>query len=383
MGYFDIPVLAGEQSMKSIIVIASKTKSLINFRGALIKNIKAHGVKVTTLSNKPTNEQVNELSNLGAKSQHVSFSRGKLSVISDLKVLFELISKYREIRPDIVLAYTIKPIIWGGLAARFFKINFYGLITGLGYSFQGKSFKRRILTKLVVFLYKLALKNSKAVIFQNEDNRDVFVSKGIVKVSKTHVVNGSGVDLKKYDIEEFPDANIKFLCISRLLGEKGLREYAEAAKIVKNKFPNVEFDLVGSVDSSPDAISLSEVCGWSDYVCYRGYADDIRPYIKNSHVYVLPSYHEGLPRSTLEAMSMGRPIITTNASGCKDTVIEGVNGFKIEVGSIENLVNKMMWFVNHKDRIEPMGRASREFVEKKFDVHEVNRNMIELMDLST
>jgi len=369
--------------MKSIIVIASKTKSLINFRGALIKNIKAHGVKVTTLSNKPTNEQVNELSNLGAKSQHVSFSRGKLSVISDLKVLFELISKYREIRPDIVLAYTIKPIIWGGLAARFFKINFYGLITGLGYSFQGKSFKRRILTKLVVFLYKLALKNSKAVIFQNEDNRDVFVSKGIVKVSKTHVVNGSGVDLKKYDIEEFPDANIKFLCISRLLGEKGLREYAEAAKIVKNKFPNVEFDLVGSVDSSPDAISLSEVCGWSDYVCYRGYADDIRPYIKNSHVYVLPSYHEGLPRSTLEAMSMGRPIITTNASGCKDTVIEGVNGFKIEVGSIENLVNKMMWFVNHKDRIEPMGRASREFVEKKFDVHEVNRNMIELMDLST
>ena len=369
-------------SLKKIIIIASKSRSLINFRGELIKNMSTHGSIVTTLSNRPTSAQIIKLKDLGAKSEHLDFSRGKLGIVSDLEALVRLIKRYRVIKPDIVLAYTIKPVIWGGIASRFFKIDFYGLITGLGYSFQGKSFKRRMLTKLVVFLYRSALKNSKAVIFQNADNRDVFVKKEIVELSKTHVVNGSGVDLKKYDIEGFPDTNIKFLCVARLLGEKGLREYAEASKIVKNKFPNVEFYLVGPEDYSPDAISLSEVNSWSDYVSYKGSTDDIRPYIKNSHVYVLPSYHEGLPRSTLEAMSMGRPVITTNASGCKDTVIEGVNGFKIEVGSIENLVNKMMWFINHKDRIESMGRASRELAKEKFDVHEVNRNMVEIMNLT-
>ena len=368
--------------MKKIIIIASKSRSLINFRGELIKNMSTHGSIVTTLSNRPTSAQIIKLKDLGAKSEHLDFSRGKLGIVSDLEALVRLIKRYRVIKPDIVLAYTIKPVIWGGIASRFFKIDFYGLITGLGYSFQGKSFKRRMLTKLVVFLYRSGLKNSKAVIFQNADNRDVFVKKEIVELSKTHVVNGSGVDLKKYDIEGFPDTNIKFLCVARLLGEKGLREYAEASKIVKNKFPNVEFYLVGPEDYSPDAISLSEVNSWSDYVSYKGSTDDIRPYIKNSHVYVLPSYHEGLPRSTLEAMSMGRPVITTNASGCKDTVIEGVNGFKIEVGSIENLVNKMMWFINHKDRIESMGRASRELAKEKFDVHEVNRNMVEIMNLT-
>jgi glycosyltransferase involved in cell wall biosynthesis len=169
------------------------------------------------------------------------------------------------------------------------------------------------------------------------------------------------------------------LCVSRLLSEKGLREYAAAARIVKDKFPDVKFDLVGSEDPSPDAISLEEVSRWSDYVNYNGSTNDVRPYIEECHVYVLPSHHEGLPRSTLEAMSMGRPILTTNAVGCKETVEEGVNGFMVPVGSTIKLAEKMIWYIENEDKIQSMGKESRSIVENKFDVHKVNKEMLRIL----
>jgi glycosyltransferase involved in cell wall biosynthesis len=368
--------------MNKIIVIGVEPSYLINFRGELLKSMTTHGSNVTTISNIPTNIQMASLEAFDVASDFVTFSRGKLSVTSDLKVFIELIKKYKAIKPCIVLAYTIKPVIWGGIAARFFpNIQFYGLVTGLGFAFQGDSFKRKLLTKLVVSLYKISLKNSKAIIFQNKDNRDIFIEKGIVPISKTHIVNGSGVNIKKYSVVGFPKGNIRFLCIARLLGEKGLREYAQAAQIVRDKFPNVEFDLVGQADPSPDSIPLREVNSWSDYINYKGPTSDVRPYIKNSHVHVLPSYHEGLPRSTLEAMSMGRPILTTNAVGCKDTVENGVNGFKVQVGSVDELVVKMIWFIENGGQIKNMGLESRRMVEDKFDVHKVNKEMLKIMDI--
>ena len=367
--------------MRSSLVIGVEPFSLVNFRGSLLKDITCRGSTVTTISNKPTDSQASKLESLGVKSEFVNFDRGGLSVIADLLTFFSLIKRYRSIRPDLILAYTIKPVVWGGLASRFYKTDFYALITGLGFAFQGESLQRRALTKLVVFLYTLALKDSKAVIFQNIDNRNIFIEKKIIEPSKAYVVNGSGVDLEKYNVENLPRGNINFLCISRLLGEKGLREYAVAAKIVKNKFHNVEFDLVGPEDSSPDAILLNEVDTWSDYINYKGSTDDVRPYIKDSHVYVLPSYHEGLPRSTIEAMSMGRPVLTTNAIGCKETVEDGINGFKVPVKSSEKLAKKMIWFVENSDQIGEMGIESRKMVEDKFDVHKVNKEILEIMEI--
>jgi len=367
--------------MRSSIIIGVEPSSLINFRGPLLKSMVFHGFTVTTLSKRPTCAQMIELKNMGVTNESVPFLRAKLSIFSDLKVLVSLVRKYKNIRPNIVLAYTIKPVIWGGIAARFLNTDFYALITGLGFAFQEVSFKRKILSKLVTFLYKLALKNSKAVIFQNKDNCDVFVSKGIVELSRAHVVNGSGVNLEKYNVENFPSGSIKFLCISRLLGEKGLREYAEAAKIVKNKFPDVGFDLVGPEDSSPDAIPLNEVDTWSDYINYKGSVNDVRPHIEGSHVYVLPSYHEGLPRSVLEAMSMGRPVITTNATGCKETVEDGINGFKVLPKSSEALAKKMIWFIKNSDQIRRMGIESRRMVENRFDVRKINKRMLEIMEI--
>jgi len=364
---------------QKLLLIGVEPNSLVNFRGELIKAFKNSGKTVITVSLPLSGEQ--EKYFLKEKINHVSifFQRNSLNPIADLKLFLSMFRLYRQQKPDAILAYTVKPVIWGGIAARLKSVKFYALITGLGFAFQGNSYKRKLLTKFVSFLYKFALKDSKAVIFQNIDNRNLFVKKGIIGLSKTHVINGSGVDIEKYNIEDFPNGNIVFLCISRLLGEKGLREYAAAAKIVKNKFSNVEFHIVGLEDPSPDAISLDEVNNWSKFINYKGSTNNVQKYIKESHVYVLPSYHEGLPRSTLEAMSMGRPIITTNAVGCKETVEEGVNGFKVPVKSPERLAEKMIWFIENDNEIKNMGLESRRMVEDKFDVHKVNKKILQIM----
>ena len=367
--------------MLNSIVIGVEPLSLINFRGQLLKDLSNTGCSVTTLSNLPTAAQIEKLNDLGVDSKTVHFSRRKLSVYADIKVFFELVNMFRRVKPSLILAYTIKPVIWGGLASRFINVDFYALITGMGFAFQGTTLKRKMLTKLVVFLYKIALKNSKAVIFQNSDNRDLFVENEIVDVSKTFVVNGSGVDLKFYDYKELPKGNVIFLCIARLISEKGLREYAAAAKLVKSSFPNVELLLVGPEEPSEDAIHIDEVNSWSEYVHYRGPVSDVREYIEHSHVFVLPSYHEGIPRSTLEAMSMGRPILTTDAVGCKNTVDNDINGFKVPVGSIEELAEKMIWFIKNSDKIESMGLESRKMIRNKFDVDKVNNEMLKIMGL--
>jgi glycosyltransferase involved in cell wall biosynthesis len=367
--------------MKKIIIVAPISDSLINFRGDLIQDIKNKGCKVITVSPTPSEEYLNIFKKKKISNISINFKRNKMNPLNDFILLVKLFKIFKKQSPDVVLSYAIKPVIWSGLAAKFCKTDFYALITGLGFAFQGTSFKRKLLTRLVVILYRVALKKSKAVIFQNKDNLNLFVEKGIVPRSKTHLVNGSGVDIEKFNIEVFPKGSVNFLCISRLLTEKGLREYAAAAKIVKKKFPSVVFNLVGAEDTSLDAIPLDEVNKWSEYIDYKGSTMDVRSYIKDAHVYVLPSYHEGIPRSTLEAMSMGRAIITTDATGCKETVENGINGFKVPVGSIDDLAEKMIWFIEHPEQIELMGIESRRMVVEKFDVHKVNEKMLDIMNL--
>ena len=367
--------------MKKIIIVAPISKSLIDFRGDLIQEMKNKGYNVITASPALSEEYSNIFKQQKIVNIPVNFQRNKLNPLYDFFTLIRLFKIFWEQSPDIILSYTIKPVIWGGLAAKFFKTDFYALITGTGFVFYGVSFKRKLLRNFVGFLYRLALKKSKGVIFQNIDDLNLFVDKGIAPRSKTHLVNGSGVDIEKFNVATFPKDSINFLCVGRLKGDKGLREYAAAAKIVKKKFPTVVFNLVGPEETSPDAISLDEVNSWSDYINYKGKTTDVRPLIKDTHVYILPSYHEGLPRSTLEAMSMGRSVITTDASGCKETVKNGINGFIVPVGSIDKLVEKMIWFIEHSEQIEPMGIESRRMVVEKFDVHKVNAKMLDIIVL--
>ena len=367
--------------MKKIIIVAPISKSLINFRGDLIQEMKNKGYNVITASPALSEEYSNIFKQQKIVNIPVNFQRNKLNPLYDFFTLIRLFKIFWEQSPDIILSYTIKPVIWGGLVAKFFKTDFYALITGTGFVFYGVSFKRKLLRNLVGFLYRLALKKSKGVIFQNIDDLNLFVDKGIVPRSKTHLVNGSGVDVEKFNVATFPKGSINFLCIARLKGDKGLREYAAAAKIVKKKFPTVVFNLVGPEETSPDAISLDEVNSWSNYVNYKGSIKDVRPLIKDAHVFILPSYHEGLPRSTLEAMSMGRAVITTNAFGCRETVKNGINGFIVPVASVDMLAEKMIWFIEHPEQIEPMGIASRRMVVEKFDVHKVNAKMLDIIVL--
>ena len=367
--------------MKKIIIVAALSKSLIDFRGELIEDIKNKGYQVVTASPPLSENYLNIFNQRKIVNIPINFHRNKLNPFFDLVALIKLFKIFWEQSPNIILSYTIKPVIWGGLVSKFFKTDFYALITGTGFVFYGVSFKRKLLRSLVIFLYKIALKKSKAVIFQNVDDLNLFVDKGIVPKSKTHLVNGSGVNIESFNFVTLPKSIISFLCVARLKGDKGIRQYAAAAKIVKEKFPDIIFNLVGPEETSPDAITLKEVNSWSDYVNYKGEISDVRSTIKNSHVYVLPSYHEGLPRSTLEAMSMGRPVITTDASGCKETVKEGVNGFMVPVNNVDKLVEKIIWFIEHADRLEAMGIASRRMVEEKFDVRKVNSAMLNIIDI--
>ena len=204
----------------------------------------------------------------------------------------------------------------------------------------------------------------------------------------TVVVNGSGVNVTDFNVLPFPlnaqnSPKLSFLLIARLLGDKGVREYAEAAKLIKKQYPEVEFHLVGWIDENPAAIQQSELDMWiADLrLKYWGKLSDVRPAIAASSVYVLPSYREGTPRTVLEAMAMGRAIITTDAPGCRETVAQGENGFLVEVKSVTSLVNAMQEFIHKPELIEQMGQRSREIALHKYDVHQVNRHMMQEMGL--
>jgi glycosyltransferase involved in cell wall biosynthesis len=371
--------------LSRIVIIGAYAESLILFRGDLIRSFVAQGHDVVAMA-APTSEQTCiSIEALGASFRSYPVQRSGMNPASDFKTFLALRSALCELKPDIVLAYTIKPVIWGGLALRSLGMTarFYPLITGLGLAFQPGGLKQQILTGLVTRLYRWALDRADSVIFQNRDNQRVFIDRLIVDEQRTVVVSGSGVNLEHFTVSPLSQGNPVFLVIARLLGDKGLREYFQAARIVTERHPLAIFHLVGPEDPSPDGIPLSEVNSWqeSGTLQYLGATGDVRPFIAQSHIYVLPSYHEGMPRTVLEAMAMGRPIITTDAPGCRETVVDGVNGFLVPVKDAAALAHAMERFILNPELIETMGRRSRERVEERFDVHKVNDDILRSMGL--
>lgn len=369
-----------------IILIGTYPRSLINFRGELIRKFVLKGYKVTTIGCNANDDDIRAIQSLGVDYINLPFENSSLNPLDDIKMIINYYFIFKKLQPDYVLSYTIKPIIWGGLAARLTGSNFFALITGFGFAFHGKSFKRKALTKIVSVLYKFSLSYATRVIFQNKDNRKVFVDKKIVSLVKTEIVNGSGVDVNHFFYHSPPPIKkqaLVFLCIARLLNEKGLREFEQASEIMRKKYPNTICQIAGFYDSSPDRISSEEVNRWQKKgtIVYLGTFKDVRTLISASHIYVLPSYHEGLPRSTLEAMAMGRPVITTLAVGCRETVEDGNNGFKVPVGNAKKLAKKMIWFIENPEQIMKMGLVSRKMAEERFDVHKVNKKILKIMEI--
>ncbi|SFP43805.1 glycosyltransferase family 4 protein [Qipengyuania nanhaisediminis] len=372
-----------------ILILASIPKSLSNFRGALIETLVAsgHDVHVGAPSIYGDRATCAWLTARGVSYHEVPLSRTNLNVVDDLRSLLALYRLMRKIGPDLVLAYTIKPVIWGMIAAKLRRVpKRVALITGLGYAFVGEARGKRAMIRLLASkLYKIALRCASLVFFQNPDDRDDFRKWAILPADlKVLLVNGSGVDTATFAVAPMPHRPpLRFLLIARLLWDKGIREYVQAARVTREAHPEAEFHLVGPIDTNPEAISETEVRSWEDagILIWHGAQSDVRSLIGAAHVYVLPSYREGTPRSVLEAMSMGRPIITSHAPGCRETVIDGVNGFLVPVREAEPLALAMQRFIREPHLVKQFGDASRRIAEEKYDVHKVNAVIIEALDL--
>ncbi len=368
-----------------ILVIGSFARSLINFRGPLLRNMNERGYEVIACAPDADSNIKRELYETGVSYCHVPLSRTGLSPLQDLKTLKTLRSLFKREKPDKVLAYTVKPVIYSHLAAKGLRgISVYGMITGLGYGFGEGAFKQQIVGKVVRNLYSLALKQSAGVFFQNPDDRDLFKSLGLVPgYVPTMLINGSGVDLDWFKPQPLPDKPV-FLLVARLLAEKGIREYYQAACKIKNKYPQSKFMLAGALDANPASIGQKELQRWQaeGVIEYLGRLSDIRSAFADAGIYVLPSYYrEGTPRTVLEAMAMGRPVITTDAPGCRETVVNGQNGFLIPIKDPESLEEAMERFIQEPELVEKMGKQSLRIAREKYDVRKVNQQIMDGLEL--
>ena len=372
----------------SFLLIASHPDSVLNFRGPLLAALQAQGVQVhVAMPGGGSLDVCRQLQGRGGVVHTIPMQRTGMNPLADLATLIALFRLMRQLRPQWVLGYTIKPVIYGSLAARLAGVpERFALITGLGYAFTGEQSggKRGLLRKLVQRLYAAALAGSHKVFFQNPDDEILFRQLGILAPrTPSVVVNGSGVNVAEFSVSALPSYP-SFLLIARLLGDKGVREYAQAAAKVKSKYPEARFQLVGWIDDNPAAIIQDELDEWtaSGTLEFLGKLSDVRPAIAESSVYVLPSYREGTPRTVLEAMAMGRAIITTDAPGCRETVVNGDNGFLVPVKSVDDLAAAMEQFITDPSLAERMGQRSREIAEQKYDVHKVNEVMLREMGIT-
>ena len=367
-----------------VLVLGVEPQSLINFRKDLIVELKAKECRITVAAHEPSTAQRSVLEALGTDVRTVSFSRTGMNPLRDLATLASLIGLFRKTRPDIVIAYTAKPVIYGALAARMAGVpRFAAMITGLGYSFgTARGARRRIARGIVTRLYRIALKRCSTVIFQNPDDLATFAELGLLRGAGTSgIVNGSGVDLQHFQVCPLPPKPV-FLMVSRLLIDKGVREYAEAGYRLRNAMPEVRTLLVGGSDPSSNSVIRDELDGWvSGGLEYLGHLNDVRPAFAQASIVVLPSYREGTPRSVLEAMAMGRAIITTDVPGCRETVKTGTNGILVPPRNSEALFAAMASLAGNSRAVKGMARASRHIAEEKYEGKSVARDIMRLAGL--
>lgn len=370
---------------KTVIILAGYAPSLINFRLHLLLEFQKRGYDVITCAPQNMDWVIEKLATLDISFYSFPLNPATINPLQDLAFIKKFTSFLKEKKPEIFFAYTIKPVIYGSIAAKLAGVpKIFSFITGLGYTFEKKTTKQKLISPISAFLYSIALRANKTVFFQNPDDVAVFREKKILaKNSQVKITNGSGVDLEHFRFDLNIPIKPVFLLIARILKSKGILEYIEAARIVKQKYPTAEFHLVGYFYKSPDAIDKKVIdrAHAEGTIIYKGETNDVRPFLKNCSVYVLPSYREGTPRTVLEAMAIGRPVITTNVPGCKETVIDGENGFLIEVKNPDSIARAMTKFIENPELILKMGKRSREIAEQRYDVHRVNDTILSAMDI--
>jgi glycosyltransferase involved in cell wall biosynthesis len=374
--------------MSAILILGSAAPSLVNFRGPLIEALLARGLEVHAAAPGLRGDAKvrSWLEARGAVCHDAPFARTGLNPFHDLRALVRLRRLMRRVSPDLVFSYSIKPNIWGGLAAASLGIPSVALVNGLGYAFadtERASATQRFVRVIVRRLYRAATDRNRKVIFQNPDDRDDFIAAGCLgDPSKAGLVNGSGVDMAHYARAPLPEAPV-FLMIARLLNAKGVREYAEAAAAFRKRHPQARCLLAGPFDPGPDGISPRDLDAWvAGGLEYLGALDDVRPALAQARIYVLPSfYREGTPRSVLEAMAMGRAIVTTDVPGCRETIRHGVEGYLVPPRDATALADAMDLMLREPARTTQMAEAAFARAQEKYDVGSVNREMMNLLGL--
>jgi len=374
-----------EMIEKKILVICSYANSLIHFRGDFIAELIHNGFIVYGAAPDMNHDTRKKLTAIGAIPLEYNLQRTGLNPLKDLKSIFQLRDTINKYHIDLVFPYTIKPVIYGSIAANITKTPTISLITGLGFTFSGASRKAKLLQKVTELLYKLSIRKNKLIVFQNMDDHKLFIDRKIIaKDQKVDFVSGSGVNLKRYGFRENKNLSnrIIFILVARLIREKGIHLYIEAAKKLKQEFPKAEFHVIGAPDQSPSAIKLDELqrLNKDGIIVYHGKQKDVSHFLGQSDVFVLPTYYrEGIPRSILEALSVGLPIITTNSPGCRETVLTNENGILIEPQNPTDLFNSMRFFIQNPHKIKEMGLASRKYAENRFDVKLINQKLISMI----
>jgi glycosyltransferase involved in cell wall biosynthesis len=361
---------------QSVVLLASYAQSLLAFRGPLLRALQNRGYDVIA-AGPPCAETAAALQALGVRYEAVPGMRTSTNPFGDIAYFLRLVAMFRRIKPVAVISYTAKPVIWGSLAAAFAGVaGRFAIITGVGSILMRE--RPSLLGTVLKRLYSVSLRKCQRVAFQNPDDLGEFIAQGLVDAQKTFRVNGSGVQLDHYLAAPLPDAPV-FLLIARLLADKGIREYAEAARLVKSRHPHARFRLVGWFDANPTALSREEVDRWvkAGYIEYAGHLADVRPELADARVYVLPSYREGTPRTVLEAMAIGRAIVTTDAPGCRETVKPDWNGVLVRPKDAEQLAAAMERFILDPSLARVMGKRSRELVVERYDSARVAGDLLQ------
>lgn len=370
-----------------IVILSSLAYSLMNFRGALLTRMVASGHDVVAVAPDEDADVRCWLADRGIGFETVPMERTGTNPLSDLKTLRSIMALLRRERPDVVLAYTQKPIIYGGIACRLVdrRIRFHAMITGLGHVYSpGGGWKRRLLRVPTSILYRLAIARARTIFTFNRDDGEELRRAHILKKGREVVqVPGSGIDTRHFEAAPLPAGPPVFLLIARLMRDKGIGEYVEAARMLRQDYPAARFQLLGPLDANPCGISAEAVDRWaaSGDIEYLGETRDVRPFLAGCHVFVLPSYYrEGLPRTILEAMATGRPVITTDMPGCREPIETGRNGLLVKPRDPRALADAMGMFLDDPDSIARMGREARAMAEARYDVDIVNAALLGHME---
>ncbi|MER8563024.1 glycosyltransferase family 4 protein [Mesorhizobium sp. M0578] len=354
-------------NMRKVILSVNTSWNVVNFRSGLIKALRSCGYEVSVVA--PKDNHSAKLADLGCRYIEIAMDNSGMSPFRDIQLAWRYWRVIRQERPDVFIGFTIKPNIFGSLSAHINGVPVINNISGLGTAFV----RGGLLRKIVQALYRYALYRSKLIFFQNDDDRVLFVNEGIVREEQTVLLPGSGVDLDHFSpsVDEVPRLNgVVFILVARLLWDKGVGEFVEAARLVREKVPTARFQLLGFLDvENRTAVPRKSLEQWVDegLVEYLGSTDDVRPFLQAADCVVLPSYREGTPRSLLEGGAMARPLIATNVPGCKEVVDHAENGFLCRPKDAADLASKMVEFaaMDYPSRIS-MGQKSRRKIEKQF-----------------